>query len=301
MSSAALALIFVTTLAAEGKPTLSWSRDYDRAFTEAEERSAPVLIHFRGANCGSRSGPGAMDGRAGAGMATGTSRPRHDTELTDCDLMQQEVWENARIAASAQRFLPVLTDGGDQTLNVKYQVVVNPTTLITDPWGNEMLRVAGYLDPEKVDRILEAVPRDFASLAPWGRALRQDPTSLRALVGAAAYYEGQRLRQVSERLYDKALGTPGASDAAARRQVAIARGLNLLMMARDKDAAGVFQKEIDQAPGGAGTDALLLGLVNAHLQGGRRKEAEAVLRLMQTSYPESPYTARAKQNVEAKK
>src|SRR6185295_8362029 len=134
-----------------------------------------------------------------------------------------------------------------------------------------------------------------------GKALRQDPTNLRALVGAAGYYESQRLRQVSERLYEKALGTPAASDAAARRQLAIARGLNLLMMARDKDAAGVFQKEIDQAPGGAGTDALLLGLVNAHLQGGRRKEAEAVLRLMQSSYPESPYTARAKQNVDAKK
>ena len=300
MPSAAVALLVGFTLAAEGKAKLSWSRDYDRAFTEAEERGAPVLIHFRGPNCGGRSGPGATEDRAGTGQSTGISRPRHDTELSDCDLMQQEVWDNGRIAVAAQRFLPVLTDGGDQTLNVKYQVIVNPTTLVTDPWGNEMLRVAGYLDPDKVERILEAVPRDFAALAPWARALRQDPANLRALVGAAAFYESQRLRLVSERLYEKALGTPAAADASSRRQVAIARGLNLLMMARDKDAAAVFQKEIDQAPGGEGTDALLLGLVNAHLQGKRRKEAEAVLRLMETSYAASPYTARAKQNVEGK-
>jgi hypothetical protein len=212
--------------------------------------------------------------------------------------MQQEVWESARIARAAQRYLPVLADGGDQALNVKYQVVVNPTTLITDPWGNEVFCVAGYLDPDKMERILDAVPRDFSALAPSARALRQDGADPKALLGAAGYYESQGLRQVSERLYDKAASAPTLSaDPMARRQVVIARGLNLLLMGRDKDAAGVFQKELDKDPTGAGSDALLLGLVNAHLQGGRRREAETAVKALEKSFPESRYTTRARENL----
>jgi hypothetical protein len=292
------ALLSATFLQAEANPKLSWSRDNGQAFIQAEERGAPVLIQFRGQNCGGRSTPGATEDRGGTGMAGGISRPQHATELTDCDLMQQEVWESARIARAAERYLSVLADSGDQTLNVKYQVVVNPTTLITDPWGNEVFRVAGYLDPDKVERILNAVPKDFSALAPSARALRQDGSDPKALLGAAGYYESQGLRQVSERLYDKAASAPTVSaDPVARRQVVIARGLNLLLMGRDKDAAGAFQKELDKDPTGAGSDALLLGLVNAHLQGGRRREAETAVKALEKSFPESRYTARARENL----
>lgn len=295
-------LLAVLLLQTDAKPKLQWSRDYEQAFTQAEERRAPVLIHFRGQNCGTRGAPGAMEDRGGAGMAGGITRRQTGADLTDCDLMEQEVWETERIARSAQRFLPVLADGGDQALNVKYQVIVNPTTLVTDPWGNEMFRVAGYLEPDKMDRVLNAVPKDFTALTPWARALRQDGSNPKALVGAAGYYESQGLRQVSERLYDKALSAPTIStDLPARRQVVIARGLNLLMMGRDKDAAGVFQKELSQDATGGGSDALLLGLVNAHLQGGRRSDADAAVKALEKSFPDSPYTARAKQNVQAAK
>jgi hypothetical protein len=279
---------------------LAWSRDYDRAYVEAAERQAPLLIHFRGANCGSRSAPGAAEQRDAAGMAGGITRPLHDTELNDCDLMQKDVWEDGVVTQAAARFVAVLADGGDQKLNVRYQVVVNPTTLVTDPWGNEIFRVTHYLEREKMARLLQAIPADFAPLAPFGRALRDNSHDLPALIGAAAYYQGQRLPQVSERLYEKAGASPqAAADLAVRRQVAIARGLNLLLMGKDKDAAGVFDKALGEAPTGAGSDALLLGLVNAHLQGGRRKEAEAALKTLEKGWPGSPYAARARQNFEA--
>lgn len=278
---------------------IEWSRDFARVFAEAAERGRPVLIDFRGASCGGRSAPGAMEIRAGTGLAGGVSRPVQQTDLSDCDLMQQEVWGAPRIAVVAERFLPVLVDGGDQTLNVKYQVVAMPTTLVADPWGNEVLRVVGYLEPAKMERLLAAMPKDFTALAPFAKALRQDGTDPRALVGAAGFYEGQGLRQVSERLYDRALAAPTiATDVAARRQLTISRGLNLLMMNRDKEAASLFEKEIGKAAQGPGTDALYLGLVNAHLQGGRRKDAETAVKALEKASPDSPYTARARQNLQ---
>src|SRR5262245_14014789 len=149
-------------------------------------------------------------------------------------------------------------------------------------------------------RILEAVPRDFAGLAAAGRTLRENRTDFGALVAAAGFYEGAGLPQVSDRLYAIALDVPGATDVVARRQAAISRGLNLMArLNRADEAASLFEKEIAAAPDGPGSDALLLGLVNARLMQGRRPDAEAALRQLERRYPASPYTARAKENLAA--
>jgi hypothetical protein len=213
--------------------------------------------------------------------------------------MQKEVWEAPRVARSAERFVRVLVDSGDQTLNERYQVVVSPSTIDADPWGNEKLRVSHYLEPEKVERLLEAVPRDFAALAPWARALRERATDVKALMGTAAFYETEGLRQVSERLYERAQSAAGNGDPTARRQASLARGLNLLLMGRGADAGRVFGRELDEGPQQPGADALLLGLVNAHLTGGKRKEAEAAYARLSRQFPDSAYTKRAKQNLDA--
>jgi TolA-binding protein len=82
----------------------------------------------------------------------------------------------------------------------------------------------------------------------------------------------------------------------------IGRGLNLMArLGRAEEAATLFEKEIAAAPDGPGSDALLLGLVNARLSQGRRREAEAAVKQMEQRYPASPYTARAKENLAAAK
>ena len=45
------------------------------------------------------------------------------------------------------------------------------------------------------------------------------------------------------------------------------------------------------------SDALLLGWMMAELQGGRLKEARAVLGTLEKRFPDSPYTAKAKQTL----
>jgi hypothetical protein len=271
-------------------PSVPWTRDYTKALADAEEQRRPVLLFFN-EDCG--SGPAAnqpVNPIAAGGPI------EHQEGLSACERMQQDVWENAAVVAAALRYLPVLVDGGDRTLQTRYQAVRMPTTLVVDPWGNEVFRSTGYLPPDKVARILDAVPRDFSALTAAGRTLKGNPTDFAALVAAGQFYEAAGLPQVSERLYASALNAPGAADVPARRQAVIARGLNLIAHLNHADtAAALFEKGVAAAPDGPGSDALLLGLVNAQVAQGHRREAEAAVKQMEQRFPGSPYTERAKQ------
>ena len=287
----ALASVLATLLLAG--PSVPWTRDYTRAFADAEENRRPVLLFFTG-NCGGGNRPvNPLVDEAGP--------VDHQEGPSACDRMQQDVWEDSAVSTAAARFVPVVVDSGDQTLQVRYQVVRTPTTLVADPWGNEILRVSGYFERDKVLRLLGAVPAELGTLGPAAKALRARPADFAALVAVAEFYQAARLPQVVERLYGLALNTPRSATAIdAWRRAVIARGLNLLVgLANPNAAAGVFDAEAASAPDDAGTDALLLGSVNARLQQGKRKEAEATVRELERRFPKSAYTLRARQNLDA--
>lgn len=277
-------------LLAAGVP---WNGDYGKALAASEEQRRPILFFFRN-ECGGGNRPvNPID--AGGPI-------EHQEGLSACDLMQQDVWEDRAVVEATSRFTAVVVDGGDRTLQVRYQVIRTPTTLVTDPWGNEILRVSGYYERAKVLRLLGAVPSDFSGLAQAGLALRENATDFGALTAAAAFYQEQRLPQVVERLYALAFNGPrGPVPLPVWRQAVIARGLNLMAGLNNADAAaGVFMQEWTAAPAEPGSDALLLGVVNARLQQGKRTEAEAAVRSLEKDHPQSPYTARARQLLSAK-
>jgi hypothetical protein len=285
----ALAPVVFAFLAAG--PGVSWTRDYSKAFADAEELKRPLLVFFR-TDCGGGNKPQ---------NPIETGPIVHQEGLSDCDLMQQDVWEDPLIVAATARFVPLLADGGDRTLNVRYQAVRMPTTLVADPWGNEIVRASGYVTRDKVQRLLSAMPDDFSGLQAAGQALRANPADFTALTGAAAFYERARLPQVVERLYVLALNTPRtATPVDAWRKAVVGRGVNLIMgLANPGAAASLFEEEIAASPDAQGTDALWLGVVNARLQQGKRKEAEAAVKTLEQRYPKSPYAQRARQNLEA--
>ena len=268
-----------------------WTRDYGRAATDAEERTRPLLYYFRG-DCGGGNVP--QNPIAAGGPID------HQEGMSPCDRMQDDVWEDETVTAAAARFVPVLVESGDQTLQVRHQVIRSPTTLVADPWGNEILRVSGYFGRDKMLKLLGAVPADFGAVAAAAKELRARPDDFTALVAMAEFYQAARLPQVVERLYGIALNSPrAATPLDVRRRVVIARGLNLLVgLANPAAAAGVFDAEAAAAPDAAGTDALMLGSVNARLQEGKRKEAEVVVRDMEKRFPKSQYTLRARQNLD---
>lgn len=287
-------MLLPLALAALAASSVPWVRDYVKAFASSEEQRRPLLLFFR-EDCGGGNRPQNPIEVGGP--------IEHQEGLSACDLMQQDVWESEAVVTTAERFTPIVVDGGDRTLQVRYQVVRTPTTLVTDPWGNEILRVSGYYERAKVLRLLGAVPSDFSSMAASGAALRANGNDFAALTAAAAFYQEQRLPQVVERLYQVALnGSRSAVPLQAWRQAVIARGLNLLAGLNNAEAAaGVFQQEWAAGPADAGSDALLLGLVNARLQQGKRTEAAAAVRTLEEKHAGSPYTTRARQVLDAKR
>ncbi|HEY2941901.1 MAG TPA: hypothetical protein VGN09_05675, partial [Vicinamibacteria bacterium] len=115
-----MTLLGISTAVLSAAASIPWTRDHADAFRQARERRQPVLLQFTGPGCGGRSAPGAVDS---------LGRPVHETSLTDCERMQADVWESASVAERASRFEPVLVDGGDPELRVRYQVVRMPTVL----------------------------------------------------------------------------------------------------------------------------------------------------------------------------
>jgi hypothetical protein len=287
MSTLVLAALLAVHASPAPAASIPWERDHRAAYTAAEERRAPVLIHFRSDQC-----PRAVVG--------GSTSALND-EASDCDRMEEFVWSNDDVRKAVARYVPVLTgDTGDRTLTRRYEVGTVPTTLIADPWGNEVVRLVHFVDALRLARILKAMPSDFSALEPIAVELRRRPHDGELFVKAAAFYEGARLSEIAERYYERAAASDAAKkDPGVRRRIAAARGTNLLRIGKAPDAARVFRETFEDAPEGLQGETVLFGWMMAELQQNRVKEADRPYRELLTRFPESKYTARAKENMAA--
>ena len=259
-------LILASALASADRPAIPWRLDSPQAFADAEAQGKPALLRFL-TGCTRAANPGATDE---------LGRSVHGSDTPDCDLMEQDLWSHPDVIAVVQRFVPVQTGQmSDQTLNVRYNVV-KPTIVFTDPWGNEIVKLVGYIPRDRLLRILGAIPTDFTRLRGAALALRQDREHFAALAAAASFYEAAGLREFADRYYQQAQASPDTrADATARRTTVIAQGMNLMQMGKHAEAADVFARELRQVPDGPLADALLLGQVMARCSGAGRKRRSA--------------------------
>ena len=284
-----IATVFLVSALAD-KPAIPWRNDEPQALADAEAQGKVVLIQFRTA-CGRVSTPNEADE---------IGRSVHMSEKPDCDLMVEDVWSHPDVMVAAQRFVPILTgDMGQAKLNTRYGVS-RPTTVFADPWGNEIVKLVGYIPRDRMLRVMLAMPRDFGPLRNAALALRQDRTHFAALVAAASFYETGGLREFADRYYQAAQASPDTrADSATRRGAAIARGMNLMQMGKHGEAADLFADTLKQAPDGPMAEALLLGQVMAEVQRGRKKDAQRALEELKRRFPDSPYTAKAREQLGA--
>jgi hypothetical protein len=302
-------LLLAAVIALADRPSsIPWQRDHGAAAIAAEEKRSPLLIHFRTDDCertevGGSAPVGTTPGNAPETPRSAAGPGGHSVgdATTDCDAMEETVWSNAVVADAAARFVPVLTgDTSDRALTRRYEAATMPTTLIADPWGNEIVRLVHYVDAPRLLRILNAIPRDFSPLQPAALALRRDPRDADALLKAAVFYEGARLPEIAEKYFERATASDLArADAAVRARIGLARGTNLLRMGKPAEAAGVLRATAEGAPQAPGADAILFGWMMAELQQGRVKEAERPYRQLLARFPASKYAAKAKENFAA--
>jgi hypothetical protein len=291
MAAAAVLLIVGLLGGPTGSPKPQWHHALAKALQEAQELRRPVLVEFREGDCGYAPQPGQVDARG---------RPAHGETLDDCERLERDVWSRDEVKAEAARFILLRPSEELDALRRRFLVSTLPTVLFADPWGNEVIRITGYTPPDKFYRILKAIPRDFAALERWGPPLAREGDSAPALAGAARFYEGAGLGVVSERYYERALALPAlAGDTRQRREIVIARGVNLLKLQRPGDAFRALDSELGKEMNGPGSDLLLLGMVMARLQSGQRGEAERAYETLREKYPMSAATARAAEHIKA--
>ena len=306
MTRQGVASLLLGCVAAVGVPRhagagsgVAWITDPVAAFQKAEEEGRPVLVLFTGDPCGSRA-------EIGAGEGPAASR----TFQTDCELLELDVLSTPEFAAAAARYLPLLFNRAgrtmvgqgpaDQDLRRRYEVGTIPTLLLADPWGNEIVRLVGRTPKPKVVQILSAMPEDFAPLRADGEALRKDAKAFTALLGAASFYESARLGPIAELYYERASRTAAASkDGAARRQLVLARGANLLKLGRAKDAVELLSAEAKRERDGPQADAVLFGWALASLASGDLSAARKLSEDLSRRFPDSAYTTRLRERLAA--
>lgn len=292
MRSLVAGLALLVAIAVPARGGIPWERNHLEAFTRAQEKRLPLVIYFTGNPCGKVRDIAETDQRG---------RAVHGAHRTDCELLEEDVWSKGDVADAFSGFVPVIMGDSQQViLNRRYEVATFPTVLFTDPWGNEIVRLVYYTPKDRVLQVARAIPTDFAQLQPAAAALQTSPLRFDALVAAAAFYERQNLRVVSERYYEKALeaASPPA-DATLRRGVQIARGTNLLLMGKAHDAVSVFEQARAEAPDGPQQDVLLLGLVMAQSRAGRETDARRSFEDLKQRFPNSPYTKKAAESLAA--
>jgi len=288
-----LALVTLPSPGFAGGPRIDWGLDPAAAFKRAEAERRPVLLLLSGSSCGGTAAIGA---------------PGSGVFHTDCELLEQDVLSQRDVVEAAQRYVPLMVSAQNRAMdgpsgteaNVarRYRLATLPTLLVADPWGNEIVRLVGYTPKDRVLRILGAPPADFAPLAKAGELLRADPFSLPALLSAAAFYESAGAGVFAERYYERAADTPAARESLqARRDLVVARGLNLLKLGQAKRAAEVFKSEVEAEATGPRADVVLFGWAMAELSQGNKQKAQALSDQLSRDFPGSPYQERLKQNL----
>lgn len=111
---------------------IAWSASLDTAMQQAKQTRKPVLLSFRTPGCGW------------------------------CKKMDAETFSDPQVEAMSRRYVCVRLDSEMEPETVaRYGVFEYPLTLITDAQGKEILRIPGYVSPDRfapaLDKLAEGI------------------------------------------------------------------------------------------------------------------------------------------------
>ena len=271
MSRPACLSVLVLLLSAPGaaaQGTIDWVNNYEEGMRQALETNRAVMLDFWAAWC----------------------RP--------CVDMDREVYPVPAVAGMSRRFVFVRLDFDRQKdLADRYRVYGIPMMVFTDPAGNILASHVGYASASRLLGTMERIPESFEAVRAPMRVLAEDPSDFGALIQAARFYLSKGLVLAAKDLYLRAGRTPAAHAGLPRDQVQMGLGVAALTMKDGKEAEKIFQKALKQCDP-ASREVLLLGLVRAHVQRSRAREAQAVANELAQKHPGSPTAAKAREVVD---
>jgi len=143
---------------------------------------------------------------------------------------------------------------------------------------------------------MQAIPPDFSAINEWNDILARDKNNSVALINVGEFYRAQGIMDVSNLFLKRALKTKEIElDAHARENILITIGLNSLKSKNYDEARKTFETCLKEIPNGEQVETAFLGIMTAHINKRKIKDAEKALEQFKAKYPGSSVIQQAEQ------
>ncbi len=251
---------------------ISWLRSFDDAKREAFFQTKLILIYFE------------------------------KSSLEDGYKMEIETWNQPGIIETAKRFVCLRIEMQQwrslhdqyERLRKQFRVDVVPTTVITDPLGNEFFHGEGFIRAPDLQKVMEVLPRNLFAVYQTLKTLDAEPQSVSAKINAGIAYHRIRVAHISNRFLEEVLGSDTLEqNPRLDENVETYRAINYHLLGDLQKSISMFERLLDRFPQGEKQPVHLYYLAKLYLQDFKEIEAKKYLKILQKRFPNSAYTKQA--------